>query len=53
MMNREAIKRLVSKSETAAAEFKRARGGVPVGLLVREDAYKGGMWIVKKTEGRK
>ena len=45
-MKSEEIKRLVAKSENAAVEFKRARGGV--GLLVRAGADKGGRWIVKK-----
>ena len=38
-MNREAIKRLVSKSETAAAEFKRARGGVPADFWPSYSAF--------------
>ncbi len=46
-MKNEEIKRLVTKSENAAVEFKRVRGGVPAdyNCLIRE----GGKWIVKKA----
>ena len=42
-MTSEETKILVAKSENAASEFKRARGGV------RECGNKGGKWIVKKA----
>ena len=38
-MNREEIKRLVSKSETAAVEFKRGRGGVPADFWPSYSAF--------------
>lgn len=50
-MKNEEIKRLVTKSENAAVEFKRVRGGVPADCycLVRES----GKGIVKKVEKMK
>ena len=39
MTNRTEIKRLVSKSETAAVEFKRARGGVPADFWPSYSAF--------------
>ena len=42
---------LVAKSESAAVEFKRARGVFPPTSIcfVREGGDKGGRWIVKKA----
>ena len=39
-MSSEDIKRLVSKSETAAVEFKRARGGIPADFWPSYSAFE-------------
>ena len=53
-MNSEEIKRLVAKSEDAAVEFKRARGGVPADFWPSYSSLAhtdGGVIILGAREG--
>ena len=57
-MNSEEIKRLVAKSENAAVEFKRARGGVPADFWPSYSAFSntdGGIIIlgVREKDGKR
>jgi len=55
-MNSKAIKRLVSKSETAAVEFKRVRGGFPADFWLAYSALAntdGGTIILDVREQRR
>ena len=56
-MKSEEIKRLVAKSENAAVEFKRARGGVPADLWPSHSSFAntdGGVIIlgVREKDGK-
>lgn len=54
-MKREEIKRLVAKSENAAVEFKRAKGGVPADFWPSYSAFAntdGGDAIFSRRERR-
>ena len=57
-MKSEVIKRLVAKSENAAVEFKRARGGVPADLWPSHSSFAntdGGVIIlgVREKDGKR
>jgi len=57
-MKSEEIKRLVAKSENAAVEFKRARGGVPADLWPSHSSFAntdGGVIIlgVREKDGKR